>query len=103
MGWGRQILLDDIGHQHNLAELIAQLDMLRRRLHKTAMGQVSVTDELLRLTVENNELKLYVSTIFRLLLDKGTVGREELEALVRVIDREDGVEDGRRDGPVLSA
>jgi hypothetical protein len=103
MGWGQQILLDDIGNQHNLADLIAQLDMLRQRLHKTAMGQVSVTDELLRLTVENNELKLYVSTIFRLLLDKGTIDREELEALVRVIDREDGVEDGRRDGPVLSA
>ena len=103
MGWGRQILLDDIGHQHNLAKLIAEIDVLRHRLSKTAMGQVSVTDELLRLTMENNELKLYVSTIFRLLLDKGTVTPEELESLVTAIDREDGVEDGRRKGPVLSA
>jgi hypothetical protein len=103
MGWGRQILLDDIGHQHNLAEMIAEIDLLRHRLHKTAMGQVSVTDELMRLTVENNELKLYVSTIFRLLLDKGTVNKEELETLVRAIDRGDGVEDGQLDGPVLSA
>jgi hypothetical protein len=103
MGWGRQILLDDIGDQHNLAEMVAEIDLLRHRLHKTAMGQVSVADELIRLTVENNELKLYVSTIFRLLLDKGTVNKEELETLVNAIDREDGVEDGQRDGPVLSA
>ena len=102
MGWGRQILLDDIGHQHSLAETIAEIDILRQRLNKTAMGQRSVTDELLRLTVENNELKLYVSTIFRLLLDKGTVNLNELESLVLAIDREDGVEDGRCKGPVLS-
>jgi hypothetical protein len=65
------------------------------------MKQVTVTDELRRLTVENNELKLYIATIFRLLLDKDIVTLAELEALASAIDREDGVEDGRRAGPVL--
>jgi hypothetical protein len=102
MGWGHWLLLDDVGQQQNLAETIAEIDMLEQRLNKTAMGQVSVTDQLRRLTVENNELKLYVSTVFRLLLDKGIVTLEELESLVTAIDREDGVEDGRRTGPVLS-
>ena len=102
MGWGRLVLLDDIGEQHDLAEHIAEIDVLRQRLNKTAMRQASVTDELRRLTVENNELKLYVSTIFRLLLDKEIITLEQVEALVTAIDREDGAEDRRRKGPVLS-
>lgn len=103
MGWGHWLLLDDVGHQHNLAETVGEIDILQQRLNKTARGQVSVTDELRRLTAENNELKLYVSTVFRLLLDKGIVTLEELETLVSAIDREDGVEDGRRSGPVMSS
>lgn len=103
MGWGQWLLLDDVGRQDSLAETIGELDILQQRLNKTAMKQVSVTDELRRLTVENNELKLYVSTLFRLLLDKGIVTLPELESLVAAIDREDGVEDGRREGPVFSA
>lgn len=102
MGWGQWLLPEDDGHPHSLAETVAELEILQQRLNKTAMGQVSVTDELQRLTLENNALKLYVSTIFRLLLVKGLVKIEELEMMVSTIDREDGVEDGRCKGPVLS-
>jgi hypothetical protein len=102
MGWGQLVVLDDIGQQHDLAEHIAEIGVLRQRLNKTATRQASVADELRRLAVENNELKLYVSTIFRLLLDKEIVTLQEVEALVSAIDREDGAEDGRRKGPVLS-
>jgi hypothetical protein len=102
MGWGHWLLLDDVGHQHNLAETIAEIDILEQRLNKTAVGQATVAEELRRLAVENNQLKLYITTLFRLLLDKGVVTLEELETLVTAIDREDGVEDGRRQGPVLS-
>jgi hypothetical protein len=102
MGWGHWLLLDDIGQKHNLAEAIAEIDILEQRLNKAAVGQASVAEELRRLSVENNQLKLYVSALFRLLLDKGIVGLEELETLVTAIDREDGAEDGRRKGPVLS-
>jgi hypothetical protein len=102
MGWGQMILLDDIGQQHDLAEHIAEIGVLRQRLNKASMRQASSADELRRLTVENNELKLYVSTIFRLLLDKEIFTLDEIEAVVREVDCEDGVEDGRRKGPVLS-
>jgi hypothetical protein len=102
MGWGRWLLLDDLGQQHDLGEHLAEINILQQRLNKTTKGQASVVDELCRLIAENNELKLYVSTIFRLLLDKGMVTLEEVESLVSAIDREDGAEDGRRKGPVLS-
>jgi hypothetical protein len=102
MGWGHWLLLDDVGHQHDLSETIAEIDSLQQRLNKTAMGQRSVAEELRRLTLENNELKLYVSALFRLLLDKQIVTLGELETLVSAIDREDGAEDGRRKGPVVA-
>jgi hypothetical protein len=96
------LLLDDLGQQHDLVEHIAEIKILQQRLNKTAKCQASVGDELRRLIAENNELKLYVATIFRLLLDKEIINLEEVEALVSAIDREDGAEDGRRKGPVLS-
>lgn len=103
MGWGHWLLLDDVGHQHDLASTVAELGILQQRLNKTAMGQASVADELRRLTSENNELKLYMATVFRLLLDKGMVTLAELESLVTAIDLEDGAEDGRHRGPVLAS
>ncbi len=102
MGWGHWLLLEDVGKQHNVSETIGELDILQQRLNKTAACQASVTDELRRLTAENNELKLYTATVFRLLLDKQLVTMEELESMVNAIDREDGVEDGRHRGPVLA-
>ncbi|REK07175.1 MAG: hypothetical protein DWQ37_21745 [Planctomycetota bacterium] len=103
MGWGHWLLLDDVSHQRDLSATIAELGILQQRLNKTALGQASVADELRRLTAENNELKLYVATVFRLLLDKQIVNLEELESLVTAIDREDGAEDGRHRGPVLTS
>ncbi len=103
MGWGHWLLLDDVGHQQNLAESLGELAILQQRLNKATSCQASVTEELRRLTVENNELKLYVSAAFRLLLDKKIVTLDELEALVTAIDREDGAEDGRYTGPVLAS
>ena len=60
----------------------------------------AISEELQRLTVENNELKLYVATIFRVLLDKRLVSPQELEKALREIDLADGVEDGQLKGPV---
>ena len=102
MGWGHWLLLDDVGRQHDVSETIAELDILQQRLNKTAASQASVTDELRRLTAENNELKLYTATVFRLLLDKKMVTFDELTSLVNAIDKEDGVEDGRHRGAVLA-
>lgn len=102
MGWGRWLLLDDIGQQHDLAESLAEIEILKQRLNKATARQSSAVDKLREITAENNELKLYMATVFRLLLDKSIVTREELEALVTAIDREDGTEDKQRRGPVLA-
>jgi hypothetical protein len=102
MGLGHEMRLDEVGGTHDLAETLAEIDILRHRLNKTTQGQATVTDELRRLTAENNELKLYMATAFRLLLDKQIVTRDELQTVVSAIDGEDGVEDGRYRGPVMA-
>lgn len=102
MGLGHDLKLDDIQQPHHLAETIAEIDVLRHRLNKTAKSQHSVADEICRLTLENNELKLYIAAVYRLLVDKQIVSIDDLQSIVDTIDREDGVEDGRRNGPVLA-
>lgn len=53
-----------------------------------------------QLQAENDELRLYLAAIVRLLTSKGIVSREELQRVVDVIDAEDGKQDGRYRGSV---
>jgi hypothetical protein len=50
---------------------------------------------------ENGKLKLYIAVIFRLLVAKGIVDRDELYELVEQIDQEDGRSDDSHSGKVL--
>jgi len=49
---------------------------------------------------ENDELRLYVAAIVRLLVAKGVVTSEEMASLVQAIDAEDGSADGKYKGPI---
>ena len=50
------------------------------------------------LETENDSLKLYVASLMRILITKGVCSSEEIAELARIIDREDGVEDGKSRG-----
>jgi hypothetical protein len=52
------------------------------------------------LRAENDELRLYLTALMRLLAAKRVVTREELEQIVAAIDAEDGESDGGRRGSV---
>jgi hypothetical protein len=60
----------------------------------------SAADEISRLRDENNELKLYVAAVLRLLVSKGIASNEEIQSLVRAIDVVDGIPHGRYEGGV---
>ena len=47
---------------------------------------------------ENDELRLYLVAVVRLLISKGIVSGEEMRKLVDAIDAEDGMRDGRYKG-----
>jgi Tfp pilus assembly protein PilO len=101
MGWGRMLLLGNIGQQMDIQEQKDELqqmrrDMLRRR-RREAAGTAARLEEL---EAENDELRLYMAAIVRLLVSKGVASREEMAELVATIDAEDGAADGRFGGPI---
>jgi hypothetical protein len=53
-----------------------------------------------QLQAENAELRLYLATVISLLISNNIVTREEFEKLSTLIDRMDGVADGRFDGRI---
>jgi hypothetical protein len=52
------------------------------------------------LQVENDELRLYLAALVRLLTAKGLVSREEIRQVVNAVDAEDGTRDGKYQGHV---
>jgi hypothetical protein len=56
---------------------------------------ISHDQELANLRRENDELKLYLSAIIRLLTVKQVLTMEELQKMVDVVDAEDGAKDGK--------
>lgn len=100
MGWARWLFLGDLGQQLDLSDRAAEISRLEERLRSARNRDAAISEELQRLTVESKELKLYVATIFRVLLDKRLVSPQELEEALREIDLADGVEDGQLKGPV---
>jgi hypothetical protein len=99
MGWGRFLLLGDLGQQLDLSDQRREMRDLRAELRRTQRSQADATT-LAELRAENDELRLYLTALMRLLATKGVVTREELEQIVEAIDAEDGESDGGRRGPV---
>jgi len=99
MGWGRFLLLGDLGQQLDLSDQRREMRDLRAELRRTQRSQADATT-LAELRAENDELRLYLTALMRLLATKGVVTREELEQIVAAIDAEDGESDGGRRGAV---
>ena len=100
MGWLRYFFLGDFGQQLDLHQHEADIAKLKKQLD-TQKGPVATKDALKALRRENDELKLYVVALLRLLIAKKVATVEEIRALVDVIDREDGAADGRYEGEIL--
>jgi hypothetical protein len=101
MGWGRTLILGDIGNRLDIADTENEIRRLKRSL-SVGLGKDMVQDNKIdRLEQENAELKLYLASVVRLLLSKGVVSASELEAMVELIDGADGAVDGKKSGSVI--
>jgi hypothetical protein len=69
------------------------------RLARAAAGQASTIGQL---EAENAELRLYMATVISLLIKKNVISHKEFESINKIIDKLDGVEDGRFDGGIKS-
>jgi hypothetical protein len=101
MGWGRWLFLGDLGQQLDLADQQAEIDRLKNELQTRQALPSSVEQRLESLQRDNDELKLYLAALVRLLLTKQLATVEEIRTLVTKIDQEDGREDKKHRGPVI--
>jgi len=102
MGWGRMLLLGNWGQQMDIEDQRAEIRELKREMRRQASAAGGdLASRVDALQAENDELKLYLATLLRCLVSRGTVDIEEFRDLVRVIDAQDGAADGRLSGPVV--
>lgn len=103
MGWGRMLLLGDLGQQLDIRDTQAALQHLARQLRDGNRFDHDVARNLNDLARENAELKLYLAAVVRLLVAKGIVTPAELATVVDTIDQADGKADGGLSGKIPPA
>ncbi len=101
MGWGRTFLLGDIGNRLDIEDCEQDIRVLKQSLMEMHQEGHEVDAELRAVQMENNQLKLYVASIMRLLVMKDVVSKDEIQKMVNIIDAEDGAMDGKARGEVL--
>jgi chromosome segregation ATPase len=101
MGWGRTFLLGDVGNRLDISDCEADIRVLKESLMEIHQEEQEKDSELMALKRENDDLKLYIASIIRLLTNKGVLSTDEIEKMVDIIDAEDGAMDGKVRGDVL--
>jgi hypothetical protein len=101
MGWGRTLLLGDIGNRLDIADTEREIADLKREIAGALDKDMSQDEVMRRLVAENAELKLYFVSLIRLLTKKGSISREELQSVVASVDAEDGRVDGKFSGKAV--
>jgi len=93
-------LLVAAAQQSSSQEYMAELAKLRLQMRYRREDSEKFDVRLKKLEEENDELRLYLAAIVRLLVTKGLVSRDEVLNFVEAIDAEDGAADGKFDGPI---
>lgn len=87
MGWGRFLLLGDIGQQLDIGDREREMAEFRERI-RDQRGRDEGQDTMIQLLrAENEELKLYVGAIVRLLRSKQVVSDEEVKQIVDEVEQ----------------
>ena len=87
MGWGRFLLLGDLGQQLDIGDREREMTELRERI-RDQRGRDEGQDTLIQLLrAENEELKLYVGAIVRLLRSKRVISDEEVKQIVDEVEQ----------------
>jgi hypothetical protein len=100
MGWGRYFFLGDLGQQFDLEDQRSEIENLRSKMSQNRFLANNVDNAIEHLQAENDELRLYLTAIVRLLISKGIVADEEMRRVVDAIDAEDGARDGKYKGRI---
>lgn len=86
MGWGRTLLLGDIGTQLNVQDVESDVQQVMQHLQAQDYKAATQEQSLARLQQENHELKIYIATLLRLLVSKNVLSQDELNKFVDLLD-----------------
>jgi hypothetical protein len=87
MGWGRMMLLGNVGQQLDIGDLESTVDQMRGDIAQKGQVDYEQGQDIERLKRENQDLKLYLATLIRLLVSKGVLKREEVDATVSAFEK----------------
>ncbi len=88
MGWGRMLLLGNVGQQLDIGDLNSAVGEMQSAMSQEQAVDREQAQDIEHLKQENQQLKLYLATLLRLLASKGVLQPEEIEATVRAIETE---------------
>lgn len=88
MGWGRMLLLGNVGQQLDIGDLNNEIAGMRNAVANNEGVDREQGQSIEQLQCENRELKLYLATLMRLLVSKGVLQAEEVNVVVRAIEPE---------------
>jgi hypothetical protein len=87
MGWGRMMLLGNVGQQLDIGDLENAIEQMRGDSAQKDQLDREQGHDIAQLQNENHELKLYLATLIRLLVSKGVLKQEEVDATVSAIEK----------------
>jgi hypothetical protein len=89
MGWGRTLLLGDIGTQLNVDDMEADVNEVKLHLERQGYTDATQDQAIKGLQSENHELKIYIATLVRLLVSKHVLSGDDLTKFVDLLDPSD--------------
>jgi len=86
MGWGRMLLLGNVGQQLDIGDVQNAVNEMQGAFLDNQRIDLDQAKSIAALKRENQELKLYLATITRLLVSKGVIKPEEVQIIVKAIE-----------------
>ena len=87
MGWGRTLLLGDIGNRLDIQDVEADMDHLRELVEGKAGADEDQDRRIADLEAENRELKLYLAALIRALVAKVVLSPGEVTTFVDKVEQ----------------
>lgn len=86
MGWGRMLLLGDVGQQFDIRDLERCVGEMQSAFEQNQSTDLDQAKQIAALQRENQELKLYLATLVKLLGNKGVLTQQEIAQTVKAIE-----------------
>ena len=88
MGWGRMFLMGNVGQQLDIGDVENAVNEMQSAFLENQQVDLKQEHSITELRRENQDLKLYLAAMVRLLVSKGVLKPEEVEATVNAVEQQ---------------